>query len=123
MAGATILPDPAALRLDGLAADADAITLSVHAPAAEARGAACGRGSHRVQSWSLRRVADLPWLDAPVRLRLRVRRFFCDNPACARRVFAERLWRVVAPYGRRTARLEAWPRHVAFALGGRPGAR
>jgi len=27
------------------------------------------------------------------------------------------------PYGRRTVRLEAWLRHIAFALGGRPGAR
>src|SRR5207237_497629 len=57
------------------------------------------------------------------RLRLRVRRFFCGKVACARRVFAERPATVVAPYARRTVRLDAWLRHVTFALGGRPGAR
>src|SRR5439155_10719234 len=90
---------------------------------AEARCPACGLGSRRVHSRYVRRVADLPWQDAPVRLRLRVRRFFCDHAACARRVFAERLPTVVAPYGRRTVRLDSWLRAVAFALGGRPGAR
>jgi transposase len=119
----TILPDPAALRLDGLTAEGDAIILSVHAATPESRCPACERASQRTHSWYVRHVADLPWSDARVRLRLRVRRLFCDNAACVRRIFAERLPAVVAPYGRRSVRLDAWLRAVAFALGGRPGAR
>jgi transposase len=123
MARPTIVPDPTALALEGLAADGDAIILTVRSAPAAARCPACGVNSRRVHSWYVRRVADLPWQAAAVHLRLRVRRFFCDHAACARRVFAERLPTVVAPYGRRTVRLDGWLRAVAVALGGRPGAR
>src|SRR5688500_1738476 len=102
----TILPDPAALRLDCLEADGDEVVLVVHAAADEARCPACGAASGRVHSRYVRRVADLPWQGAAVRLRLRVRRFFCDAVGCVRRVFAERVGTVVAPYGRRTVRLD-----------------
>src|SRR5690348_4223703 len=119
----TILPDPMALRLDAVGVDGDVVVLTVHTAAEEARCPACGRVSRRVHSRYMRRVADLPWQGAPVRLGLRVRRFFCDAVACARRVFAERPATVVAPYARRTVRLDAWLWRVAFALGGRPGAR
>jgi transposase len=119
----TILPDPGALRLDGLTGEADEVVLEVRAAAEDAPCPACGAISGRVHSWYVRAVADLPWQGVPVRLRLRVRRFFCATAACARRIFAERLAGGVVPYGRRTVRLEVWLRHVAFALGGRPGAR
>jgi transposase len=58
-----------------------------------------------------------------VSIRLRVRRFFCDEPSCRREIFAERLPRVVAHYARRTERLEDLFTHVSFALGGEAGAR
>ena len=40
-----------------------------------------------------------------------------------RRIFTERLPSLTAPYAHRTNRLQAWLRHIAFALGGEPGAR
>src|SRR5258708_10468536 len=58
-----------------------------------------------------------------MRLVLDVRKFFCDNVSCARRVFSERLPEVVAPYARRTLRLEHWFTVVGFAAGGAAGAR
>src|SRR5258708_32741512 len=58
-----------------------------------------------------------------MRLVLDVRKFFCDNVSCARRVFTERLPEVVAPYARRTLRLEHWFTVVGFAAGGTGGAR
>src|SRR5687768_6630072 len=116
----TILPDPDVLRLDCLSIDADEIVLTVRPAAEAARCPACGGLSGRVHSWYTRRVADLPWQGVLARLRLRVRRFFCDARACPRRVFAERLPAVVAPYARRTVRLDDWLRRVGFALGGRP---
>src|SRR5437588_13018738 len=36
---------------------------------------------------------------------LRVRKFFCDHPACPRQIFTERLPTVAAPWARRTLRL------------------
>jgi hypothetical protein len=58
-----------------------------------------------------------------MRLVLHVRKFCCDNPVCARQIFTERLPGVVAAYGRRTLRLEAWLSTIGFALGGEAGAR
>jgi transposase len=71
----------------------------------------------------MRTLADLPWQGVPVSVHLRVRRFFCDEVACQRAIFAERLPGVAAPYGRRTERLEGWFTHVSFALGGEAGSR
>src|SRR5439155_4061215 len=66
---------------------------------------------------------DLPWHGLRVRLELRVRRFFCDVPGCARRIFTERLPKTARPYARRTARAMTALDTIACALGGRAGAR
>ena len=123
MLSPTILPDPDQLQLLSLSADAARITLSVQTTGPEAPCPCCGEGSTRIHSRYLRHLADLPWQELPVRLRLHVRRFFCDNPACERQIFTERLPGVVAAYGRRTSRLDEWFTHIGFALGGEAGAR
>ena len=52
-----------------------------------------------------------------------MRRFYCRNPRCARRTFAERLPELVLPHARRTCRLAAAQSRVGVALGGEAGAR
>ncbi len=55
--------------------------------------------------------------------RLTVRRFFCDNTTCSRRIFAERLGEALPAFARHTNRLaKAWCA-IAFAAGGEGGAR
>ena len=83
----------------------------------------CGKRSARVHSRYARTLTDLPWQGVPVIVRLRVRKFFCDERSCARAIFAERLPGLAAHYGRRTERLDVWFRHVSFALGGEAGSR
>ncbi len=59
-----------------------------------------------------------------VRLRLQARRFRCDATDCRRRVFTERFAPdVLAPWARRTGRLDELVHHLAIALGGRPASR
>ena len=123
MSRLTIVPDPDRLHLLGLSADLDTITLTVCTTDGTARCPACGGESERIHSRSTRTLADLPWQGIPVRVRLQVRRFFCDAADCVRRIFTERLPGVVAPSARRTDRLAAWFTQVAFALGGKAGAR
>ena len=83
----------------------------------------CGTRSERVPSRYCRRLADLPIAGSPVRLMLRARRFYCNAVLCGRRVFAERFDRhVLAPWARRTTRLEHIVHHLGLALGGRPAA-
>jgi transposase len=83
----------------------------------------CGQRSARVHSRYVRRVADLLWHGVPLRLDLHLRRFFCDQPMCARRIFAERLPGVVEPYAWRTVHLADALTVLGFALGGEAGAR
>jgi transposase len=64
----------------------------------------------------------LPWSCLRIRLVLRVRRFFCDNAACPRTIFVERLGAAIRAYARRTSRLDSQLRVLAHALGGQAGA-
>jgi transposase len=52
-----------------------------------------------------------------------VRKFFCREQGCPRRIFTERVPEVAAPYARRTTRLNEVLQLLAFALGGEAGAR
>jgi len=117
----SILPDPEQLHLIHLTATAQEITAVVETSTARTACPLCGRSSSRVHSRYVRSVADVPWQGVPFRLRLHVRRFFCDEPTCVRTIFAERLPGLVAPHARRTERLTAWLRTVGFALGGEAG--
>ncbi len=84
---------------------------------------ACGHASARMHSRYLRLVRDLPDTDCPVRLLPRARRFFCDDDACPKRTFAERLPDLVPYRARRTPRLIRALRDIGFAAGGEAGAR
>ena len=114
------LPD---LRLDQIQIAAESIALTLTATAAVANCPLCGTASAAVHSSYLRSPADLPWDDYKIKLRLVVRKFFCKVASCQRRIFAERLPLLVAPYSRRTNRLAQIISLLAFALGGQAGQR
>lgn len=84
-----------------------------------ARCPCCGRPSRRVHSHYTRTLSDVPCGDRQVRLKLRVRKFFCDSPDCPRSIFAERLPELTTPHARRTCRLDDCLTH----LGARPAAK
>src|SRR5260370_40651644 len=84
----------------------------------------CGTISERTHSRYHRRVADLPLAGRPVRLVVVARRFRCGADLCDRRIFTERFEDgVLAPWARRTGRLEYVFHPLGLALGGRPAAR
>lgn len=83
----------------------------------------CGVSSRRVQARYRRFPLDLPWRGFVVRLAVTVRRFRCDNEACARRTFAESFGAILGRRRRFTAVVQAILGDVAAALGGRAGAR
>src|SRR5215208_2146669 len=120
---ASLLPPGRDLQCRDVLIGPDEIVATLEATALRGTCPSCGTSSEAIHSHYQRTIADLPWGGHTVRLHLRVRKFFCRQPACARRIFTERLPAVVAPYARRTARLESILRILAFALGGEPGAR
>lgn len=83
----------------------------------------CAAITERIHSRYLRRLADLPSADRQVRLVAVARRFRCDAAFCRRAIFTERFSAdVLAPWARRTARLDCLVHHLGLALGGRPAA-
>jgi len=120
-----LLPDATHIRLETWALEPaqSALTINIHARAATACCPLCGRRSKRVHSRYRRTLADLPWGEHAVIVMLNVRRLFCDNKKCERRVFAERLSDVAAPWARKTVRFAGRLTAVGLALGGAAGTR
>ena len=83
----------------------------------------CNNQTHRIHSRYERTLTDLPWADYNITLQLRVRKFFCINTLCKRRIFTQRLASVTAPWARRTLRLAQRLTDIGLALGGAAGER
>ena len=104
-------------RVDGV------LVIAAHPRARGARCGRCGRVSTRVHSSYQRRLADLPVAGYPTELRLRVRRFFCDQNDCSAGTFVEQVPGLTERHGQRTAGLQDALLAVALALAGRAGSR
>lgn len=93
---------------------------------ADADGASCwscGTPARRVHSRYERTLADVPVAGQPVVLRLRVRRFFCEQRACSVQTFAEQVEGLTTRYARRTPGCREALERIGLALAGRAGAR
>ena len=66
----------------------------------------CGTKSYKVHSRYIRHVYDLPILGKSSVLHLKMRKFFCMNPECKYRTFAEQPGVEIFRYRRRTRRCE-----------------
>jgi len=99
------------------------ITLRVQSTQTNAPCPLCATPARRIHSDYGRTLADLPWAQYRVCLQLRVRKWFCRNRACHRRIFTERLPTVAAPWARRTLRLAQRLMALGVALGGTAGVR
>jgi transposase len=120
---ATLLADPTSIRLEKIIQHHSSLTLVVKATRRQSECPRCHRLSTRVHSYYTRQVADLPWHGVAVRLDLLTRRFRCKNSLCTKRVFCERLPRVVAYYARKTIRLTEALTLIGLLLGGEAGSR
>jgi transposase len=122
---ACLLPFSRWIRLDSLGLDSAGtqMVVNIATTAATARCPVCGASTRRVHSGYTRTVADLPWAARRVCLQVSVRKFFCVNARCYRRIFTERVPALVLPWGRQTLRLLEQQRQLGLALGGSAGAR
>jgi transposase len=120
-----LLPDATTLRLDACEVDEAAaqITLRVQSIQTSAPCPLCATPARRIHSDYERTLADLPWAQYRVCLQLRVRKWFCRNRSCPRRIFTERLPTVAVPWARRTLRLAQRLVALGVALGGKAGVR
>src|SRR4051812_50202454 len=91
MSHATLLPNPAELRLDYLISESNAVTVVVQTAREAVPCPDCQHPSRRVHSHYTRALADLPWNGIAVRLRLHTRRFFCSSLEIGRASCRERV--------------------------------
>ena len=114
-----LLPDATTLRLEACAVDDTTaqITLRVQSMQTRAPCPLCATPARRIHSDYGRTLADLPWAQYRVSLQLRVRKWFCRNRSCPRRIFTERLPTVAAPWARRTLRLASAPPRPRCGVG------
>src|SRR5712691_3050694 len=119
-----LLPAGPLLQLETWHLDAAAaqLTLCLTSVQALVQCPVCQCPTQHTHSRYTRTVADLPWAHVRVVLQLGVRKFFCANGRCTRRIFTERLPQLLAPWARRTQRLAHRLGAIAVALGGAAGA-
>lgn len=102
-----LLPGSNILRLEDCEIDIDSyhLTLSVCSTQISAQCPVCATSTGRIHSRYERTLADLPCVSFSLTLVMQVCKFFCDNSACTRRIFTQRLPQVAAPWARKTIRL------------------
>jgi transposase len=118
-----LFPHLRGFRLRTFHREADRVVLTCERVSRTASCPVCGRLAQRIHSRYQRTVWDLPLQKTQVILRLYVRKFYCDQPGCSRRIFAERFPQVTTPHGRFTFALRQMLAHLGQEHGGAPGAR
>ncbi len=114
---------PPGFTVEGSSMADDGTTISVRSTSTSSQCPSCGMVSGRVHSHYRRQINDLPLAGRSVKLIATVRRFRCEAVRCGQSIFAERFADgIVAPWARRTGRLDGLVHHLGLALGGRPAA-
>jgi transposase len=71
-----------------------------------ARCPCCNMLSHSVHSRYTRKLLDLPITDTPVSIHLNVRKFYCYNKNCKKKIFSEQPGSEISRYARMTERVK-----------------
>src|SRR5439155_12758179 len=99
------------------------VHVTVRCEAAGAHCPDCRAWSEAFHSSYERNLGDLPIAGRQAVMDLRVRRFRCYQPECARKTFVEQAPILAERYAHRTCRLRSLLEDIGLALGGRPGSR
>ena len=119
-----LFPHLAEVHVEGVeAAEDGGVRVRARARAGQAVCPRCGGASSRVHSRYGRRLTDVAIAGRPVLIDLLARKFFCDAPGCPQRIFAEQVPGLTARHRRASPLLRGVWDKIAWALGGRPGAR
>ena len=117
------LPHLAGVVVEEVVVAAGLLLVLARARVSAAACPGCGTVSARVHSRYRRRLADAAAGGRQVEIVLTVRRFFCPDPGCASRTFAEQVEGLTRRYARKTPLLADVLGRIAVALAGRAGSR
>jgi transposase len=111
------------LRIDQFTITASALVIEVISTQPICGCPMCGQTSDQIPSRYRRVVADVPCGNRPVSLHLQVRKFFCRNTCCLRKIFTERVPELLEPSARMTNRLRSALQALGLATGAEVSAR
>lgn len=123
MASSLLLSHPNDFVVNQVRVLYDCVTISVGSTAPSAVCPLCPQPATHIHSRYRRTVADVPYGGRQLVLSLVVRKFFCQNRTCPRRIFAEQFPDVARPWARMTLRFCAALETIGFATSGEAGAR
>ena len=123
MKEAALLALPEGMELDQIHITETGLVVSVISTHPQSCCPLCSQPSSHIHSHYHRTLKDAPCVGRQLQLFLTVRKFFCRNPLCSRKVFTERLKRLAEPWARMTTRLREQITSIGLATCGKAGVR
>src|SRR5947207_5895560 len=121
MPNTPLFPLPEGLEMTSISDTAEELLIGVTSHRSSSPCPQCSMPSTAIHSSYQRHPRDLPCVGRPIRLVFTVRKFFCRNPNCSRKVFAERLPDFIEASSRLTKRLRTSVQDIGFATCGKGG--
>jgi len=123
MEGTRLLPLPEGMLIEQIEGGDSDLVVHVRSTRPTSCCPLCGHSSSSIHSHYRRVLRDVPCGGSQIQLNLTVRKFFCRNQECQRKIFTERLPTFVEPWARMTVRLCSALQSVGLATSGNLGAR
>src|SRR5258707_4411640 len=123
MEGTSLLSLPEGMRVEHIQITEHGLVIEVVTVHPTSCCPLCAETSDSIQSHYRRVLRDAPCAGRQVQLVLTVRKFYCRNPYCSRKVFTERLPTFVEPWARMTIRCCQQITSIGLATCGKGGAR
>jgi transposase len=118
-----LLPLPEGMQIDQIQASQNEVSITVIATHPTSCCPLCRQPSSSIHSRYHRTVRDAPCAGRRVQLTLCVRKCFCRNRLCERKIFAERLPELVGPWAKMTIRSCQQLTSLGLATCGKGGTR
>ncbi|EMY1205594.1 ISL3 family transposase [Escherichia coli] len=119
----TLLQLPCGWRCSRQIISSDGITLHLHGKRKTAQCPECFKRSDSVHSCRRRRLQHLPCSGQTLWLVFSVRHWYCRNPACSRKIFAESLAPFASSHQQSSQALQNLQRQLGLIAGGEAGKR
>ncbi len=123
MEGTPLLPLPEGMLIDQIQITETGLLIAVIATHPTSRCPLCSEEASSIHSCYRRILRDVPCGGRQVQLALTVRKFFCHNALCPRKIFTERIPQFVEPWARMTIRHGQALQAIGLATCGKGGAR
>ena len=123
MEGTSLLALPEGMQIDQIQITENGLIIAVVATHPASCCPLCSESSLSIHSHYRRILRDAPCAGRRVQLFLTMRKFYCRNPLCERKIFTERLPAFVEPWARMTIRYCEQITSIGLATCGKGGTR